>query len=1800
MKKNYTIALLVSFGFCFCSNFIYSQNPDQDGQWSPVIPMDIVPVAAANLPDGRLITWSSKYRYSYTETEDGMTFTEIFDPTSGTHGQGLGLTTSNTDHDMFCPGINNLPDGRILSAGGTSSERTSIYDPSTGLWSVASDMNIPRGYQGNVTLSDGSVFTLGGSWGDGITVVGGKDAELWSPETGWILLPGITGADIFTQNDLNTEVQGLYRVDNHLWLWAAPDGRIFHAGPSEEMHWIDVDNGGSIVSAGQRGTDTYSMKGNTVMFDIGKILKTGGAQSYSSNHPAKENAYVIDINTSTAQVTQVGDMNFERTMHNSTVLPNGQVLITGGLDHAEVFSDTGAALTAELFDPVTNTFTPVAGMATPRTYHSVAILLEDGRVFVGGGGLCDDLPTCVNHPDAEIYSPPYLFTAGGALATRPTISAPATANYNSNIAVTGSTNISEFSLIRSSAVTHSTNNEQRRIPVTHTGSAGNYSVAIPDRNLLPPGYYMLFALDTNGVPSVAEAIQIGDAIPLEDNPNLVLHLEFEETSGSTAFDSSGNGNDATIFDVDNEGATKVPSTDNWTTGLFGGGVEMDGFQFQSNTIIDVPYDSSFDPVDNSVTVMAWVNRDDIQYNVSVLSHNYPALFFGFHNSLYKWALQTSSGAVDCYAGYSPTGQWIHLAATYDGETARLFANGVEICTKAITGNINLDPNTPNFSSFTSSGFYDPNDPATLPPNNGSGVTDEIDGKIDELKIYNKALGAEEIKTFYELGVGLPGVENCPPGTITAEYKIGNGGWISGNNINAPEGSDVYIRAQTTGEYFVTTPEVDGNTFNSTTDFTQANGYQLDTGTKTGDNNGQISPTDMGQYVLTTANGCPTVITLNVLGSCDPGDTPVAAEWSTDGGNNWNSGAIGENVVVNVTEGDDVRLSLLPNNIGGDPGNPPLTFDVIHPNGSRDENLGDLAINAVTVDHAGIYILESEEGCSVAIDLMVDPVVCDASAIRAEWSLNGGQSYVQAPDELPVTVNAITGDEVILSMVPNGVNFTVTYEGNVVYTGQDYNLGSVDPANSGNYLITTPAGCNTTITLNVANPTCDATNIKAEWSLNGGTTFIEAPDEQNVVVSAYTGNNVLLSMVPNGLNFTVTYEGNVVYSGLAEHDLGAVSLADSGDYIIMSEQGCTTTITLNVSDPTCDATMIKAEWSLDAGQSYNEAPDEQPVTIDAITGQEVVLSMVPNGINFTVTYGGNEVYSGQDYDLGAVSPSNSGNYIITSEQGCSTTITLNVTDVPCDGDNIRAEWSLDAGANYLAAPDEQPITVTANTGDDVLISMLPNGIDFTVTYEGNQVYSGVANLILGLVDYTNSGDYIITTEQGCSTTLTLDVLCPSGPFTPEYTIDVVTGSGEEVITIDEGTAVQLGIVEDNVNFTITQPGGATSSGDLDLGDITMAQAGLYTFTSEEGCTGTLDIIVTDPCEAGTFTPEYSVNGTTSSGENSITVDLGDTISLDIVQNNVTYTITLPDASTNDGALDLGAITMAQAGTYVFTSSIGCTASVEIIVTDVCAPENFTPEYTVDGATDSGSGSLTVLEGASVSLGLVQGGAFTITLPDDTSQSGMLDLGNITLAQAGDYVYSSDAGCSSTLTIVVNENTNTCPSGSFTPEYTISGVAGSGDATISVIEGTPVILGILETGIDFSITAPNAAVTNGILDLGNITSEQAGNYSFTTDTGCSAVLTINVQAPDATLKDIVIYPNPVRDGNVTFVLQDFMDETIYISFFDIYGKLVLRNLVPADHEAEVVFDVGILSGGTYIVEIARSKKDENTIKKVIKLR
>ncbi|MBI1889673.1 MAG: hypothetical protein HYS18_03420, partial [Burkholderiales bacterium] len=340
-----------------------------------MISMPIVPVAAANLPNGKVLTWSG---YAPNDFDDkdlyGFTYSAIFDPASQVSQMRV---VNETGHDMFCPGTSLLADGRILVNGGTSSQKTSIYDASANTWISGAPMAVGRGYQGNATLADGTVLTLGGSWSGGLTE---KNGEVWSATGGWKAMSGIAVTPF-----IGPDPRGIFRGDNHLWLFTYTNGRVFQAGPDVNMHWITTAGAGSVVPAGVRGDDAYSMNGNAVMVDIGKILKTGGAPAYEDAY-ATASSYLIDLNTGATR--KITPMNYARTLHNSTVLPNGQVVITGGQTYAKLFSDERSVLMSELFDPKTETFIQLSAMQVPRNYHSISLLLPDGRVLVGGGGLC--------------------------------------------------------------------------------------------------------------------------------------------------------------------------------------------------------------------------------------------------------------------------------------------------------------------------------------------------------------------------------------------------------------------------------------------------------------------------------------------------------------------------------------------------------------------------------------------------------------------------------------------------------------------------------------------------------------------------------------------------------------------------------------------------------------------------------------------------------------------------------------------------------------------------------------------------------------------------------------------------------------------------------------------------------------------------------------------------------------------------------------------------------------------------------------------------------------------------------------------------------------------------------------------------------------------------------------------------------------------------------------------------------------------------------------------------------------------
>jgi YVTN family beta-propeller protein len=224
------------------------------------------------------------------------------------------------------------------------------------------------------------------------------------------------------------------------------------------------------------------------------------------------------------------------------------VVLIGGQTRAAAFTDDRSVLAPELFDPVTETFTALPPMTVPRNYHSSALLLPDARVLATGGGLCG-AGCAANHPDVEILSPHYLFNADGSPATRPVISAaPTQAAHGTAIAVTTSGPVSSFALVRMSSTTHTVNNDQRRIPLNFTSSGNNtYSVQVPSNpGIALPGLWMLFAMNADGVPSVARTVRIGSSStpvltwPGDQSTNINTSVSLAlSATGATSYAASG-------------------------------------------------------------------------------------------------------------------------------------------------------------------------------------------------------------------------------------------------------------------------------------------------------------------------------------------------------------------------------------------------------------------------------------------------------------------------------------------------------------------------------------------------------------------------------------------------------------------------------------------------------------------------------------------------------------------------------------------------------------------------------------------------------------------------------------------------------------------------------------------------------------------------------------------------------------------------------------------------------------------------------------------------------------------------------------------------------------------------------------------------------------------------------------------------------------------------------------------------------------------------------------------------------------
>ena len=255
--------------------------------------------------------------------------------------------------------------------------------------------------------------------------------------------------------------------------------------------------------------------GSSAMYDTGKVIKAGSTyggalgqrpvSSYRLHHRSQPGDADVDADRVHGLPTQLPQPDAAARRHRAGHRRR---------NHQDGGNLSDGVLPAEDWNPATGQWTTWASMAVPRLYHSIALLMPDGRVLVAGTG---DLTGVPNEDNAQIFSPPYLFNG-----PRPTItSSPSVVQYGSNFQVStpDAASITSVSLIRPAAVTHSFDESTRRVSLSFTASNGTLNVQAPaNGGDAPPGPYMLFIVNSNGVPSVASWVNLPAPYPEDGTP----------------------------------------------------------------------------------------------------------------------------------------------------------------------------------------------------------------------------------------------------------------------------------------------------------------------------------------------------------------------------------------------------------------------------------------------------------------------------------------------------------------------------------------------------------------------------------------------------------------------------------------------------------------------------------------------------------------------------------------------------------------------------------------------------------------------------------------------------------------------------------------------------------------------------------------------------------------------------------------------------------------------------------------------------------------------------------------------------------------------------------------------------------------------------------------------------------------------------------------------------------------------------------------------------------------------------------
>jgi hypothetical protein len=484
------------------------------GEWS-VLPLgpqgaQILAVHAALIHTEKVVYFSGS-EHDETQHDTNVDHSRVWIPSNNS----IQLIGSPT-HDLFCSGHAFLGSGRLVVAGGTEKwkdvpdpkhtdhytglRNTCILNPSDESWISASPMKFQRGktvgggrwYPALVTLSNGRVFTMCGHPEKSDTRHKNNMVEAFKENP----LPAGSWADLGDQPDT---------PQNYARLHLLPGGRVFcstpMAGKSKKCDpstgtWTNVCTGPGNLYGGIQTSAVLLPLLPSENYNA-RVMVVGDVQPR-----------ILDLGNATPSWQDTAQRQPPSPVRRhgcAVLLPDSSVLLVGG---CETNLDADAVLAAERYDPATDVWSTLATAAVPRNYHSVALLLPDGCVWTAGSNF-DSMGGIANRElRMEIFKPPYLFWGARPVIT----SVPSSMTLPSTFTIhtPQSSTIQSVAMMRCGSVTHAFDADQRYVGLSiqsHTASSLTVK-SPPNKKVAPPGYYMLFILDANGVPSIGKIVQI--------------------------------------------------------------------------------------------------------------------------------------------------------------------------------------------------------------------------------------------------------------------------------------------------------------------------------------------------------------------------------------------------------------------------------------------------------------------------------------------------------------------------------------------------------------------------------------------------------------------------------------------------------------------------------------------------------------------------------------------------------------------------------------------------------------------------------------------------------------------------------------------------------------------------------------------------------------------------------------------------------------------------------------------------------------------------------------------------------------------------------------------------------------------------------------------------------------------------------------------------------------------------------------------------------------------------------------------